>query len=77
MVDEIILLKEGKPIKKITDRRGSKGVSFMTRNKSIITNTAETTESPDKETNVNQTNPRITSQNSVFEDDSIISNDDL
>lgn len=74
MVDEIVLRKEGKTIKRFTERRGKvRPLPFLTRQKSIINNEVE------QQSQQQQAQAYVDrdSENKVFDDNTVITNDDL
>ncbi len=71
VVDEILLRKAGKTIKRLSDRHKYKVTPFLTRQKAIINASIE-------EENNNNNDLHVSRENNVlFEDDNFISNDDL
>ena len=70
VVDEILLRKAGKTIKRLSDRQKYKVTPFLTRQKAII-NASVANE------NNNDLYVSKESNNDLFEDDNFISNDDL
>ena len=73
LVDEMVLKKEGKQIKRLTDRQKPKPTPFLTRRKSLLN--AESSKDSNDDLNTN-TLP-ASSNNALFEDNTVISNDDL
>lgn len=69
IVDEILLKKEGKRIKKMSERQKTKQTPFLTRLKTMINTDAESHY-------VNNGNKDF-NENSVFDDETVITNDDL
>ncbi len=73
MVDEIVLRKEGKTIKRFTERRGKvRPLPFLTRQKSIVNNDNEQPSQQQAQSYVDRD-----SENKVFDDNTVITNDDL
>ncbi len=73
MVDEIVLRKEGKTSKRFTERRGKvRPLPFLTRQKSIIN-----TENEQQTQQLAQAHVDRDSENKVFDDNTVITNDDL
>jgi hypothetical protein len=70
VVDEILLRKTGKTIKRLNDRQKYKVTPFLTRQKAIIN--ASTGENETNDLHVSRENNNV-----LFEDDNFISNDDL
>lgn len=73
IVDEILMLKDSKVIKKFTERPKDKNlIPYLTRQKSLINKV-----NPQNETE-NEVNKNYDpNKNTLFEDDNFISNDDL
>ena len=69
IVDEILLKKEGKRIKKMSERQKTKQTPFLTRLKTMINTNVESHY-------VNNGNKDF-NENSVFDDETVITNDDL
>jgi len=73
IVDEIIMMKEGKAVKKFTERPKNRNlIPFLTRQKSLISMSSQQP--------VPEDTHRVSKnfdQNTLFENEEFISNDDL
>jgi hypothetical protein len=69
IVDEILLKKEGKRIKKMGERQKTKQTPFLTRLKTMI--------NTDVESHYVNNGNKDFNENSVFDDETVITNDDL
>ncbi|RMZ97406.1 sorting nexin-17-like [Brachionus plicatilis] len=79
MVDEILLKKDGKKIKRPSDRQRAKATQFLTRNKSLV-KSGSANQNTDSETTSLESNlnlPADYSKNDLFENEDFITNDDL
>jgi hypothetical protein len=78
MVDEILLKKNGKTIKNIADKPlKTKPTFFLTRNKNLIANGVDHQNDSDDTKSQTSSTSRDMYSNTVFEDNTVISNDDL
>ncbi|CAF0730719.1 unnamed protein product [Brachionus calyciflorus] len=76
MVDEILLKKDGKRLKRPSDRHKVRATPFLTRNKSLINNTSQ--QSDTESISSSSANvPRDYNKNDMFENEEFITNDDL
>ena len=73
IVDEIIMIKEGKAVKKFTERTKNRNlIPFLTRQKSLVSYSSQLSASEE----TYQVN-KIRDENTLFENEEFISNDDL
>lgn len=77
MVDEIILKKEGKSVKKPSDRHKIKITPFLTRQKSLINANGHSKNTEADGSDLNNNVARDFTKNDLFENDQFITNEDL
>lgn len=79
MVDEVLLKKDGRKIKRPSDRQKSKKTEFLTRNK-LKVKSGSISQNADPETESSASNNNLPvdySKNDLFENEDFITNDDL
>lgn len=77
MVDEILSKRDGKRIKRPSDRHKIKATPFLTRNKSWINRTNSQQNDIESNSSANSAVPRDYIKNDMFENEEFITNDDL
>lgn len=77
MVDEILLRKDGKAVKKSSERQKIKATPFLTRQKSLINGGEQTRQSDAESMNSDVNLAKDFSRNDLFENDEFITNEDL